>query len=57
MGPPKSDPEPSAAPWGEADAVSCGIRRWPGDLFRPNPTADLAGASREESPAYERTAS
>jgi hypothetical protein len=48
IGPPKSDSEPSAAPWGEADVVSRGIRRRPGDLSRPNPTADLAGAPRED---------
>ena len=46
-GPPKSDPEPFAAPWGEVFAESVDSA-WPGDLFRPNPTADLVGASRED---------
>ena len=46
-GPPKSDPEPFAAPWGEV-TPHLWDSAWPGDLFRPNPTADLVGASRED---------
>ncbi|BBZ77704.1 hypothetical protein MANY_30410 [Mycolicibacterium anyangense] len=41
------DPEPPAAPWGEAEAVPPGTPR-PGNLSSPNPTADLAGVFREE---------
>ena len=57
-GPPISDQEPHAVPWGEAGVVSTRVRNRPGDLSSPNPTADLAGACREDrSGTYEWTAS
>ena len=38
------DPEPLAAPLGEAGVVSLQNTTRPGGLSNPNPTADLAGA-------------
>ena len=48
-GPPNRTLEPLAAPWGEADDASTRNNRRPGNLSSPNPTADLAGASREDT--------